>query len=325
MCGIAGWNLTEKPSLAFVLTLAAQIEERGRDSFGFYNGETKEVYKAKDAITARMRADRLQFLHGFFHTRHATTGAKSVENSHPYQIGDVLGAHNGVIHNDKAMDLKYNRNFAVDSMHIFAHISEGLATDELEGYGAIEYIRDGKYYVAATNHGSLEVALTDKGVVWASTSESIDAAICQAGYTLKHYYRIDQGSVYRVEPDAMYDTEHTFKMREHVYPKYTPAPAYFPSAKTGIIGDSSTMNQWERDLEREERLYEISAFHSDPDMPIPDGSPEFTHDWCHWCGKFAEVASMDDGSLGCLECIDLFDEMEDEDADKSEPEADLPF
>jgi hypothetical protein len=316
MCGLAGWNLTETPSKEFVLTLMSFIEDRGRDSYGFYNGETKEVYKGLGAITSKLPASKLLFKHGFFHTRHATTGATSVENSHPYQIGDVLGAHNGVIHNHKEMSEKYNRKFPVDSMHIFAHIAEGLDLKELEGYGAIEYTRNGEYFVGACNHGALEIALTDKGVIWSSTADSIDAAIFQGGLTLIHYFRVDNGAIYHVETDSLYDTDHTFKMREHFYP---PSAPYFPSASTTGIragddkarfgghpsGSSDTMQEWERAMEREEARYERTELGSD----VPD---IHSMDWCHWCGKFAECVSLDDGSVGCYECAELWDEMKDE-------------
>ena len=38
-----------------------------------------------------------------------------------------MGIHNGCITNHEALNIKYERKFEVDSMHIFAHIAEKKA------------------------------------------------------------------------------------------------------------------------------------------------------------------------------------------------------
>jgi hypothetical protein len=153
-------------------------------------------------------------LAGFLHTRHATHGSVIAENSHPFEIGDIVGAHNGVLSNHIELNTKHGRGFAVDSMHIFQHILDGLPLTDIQGYGAIEYFRDGAFFVGCCNGGALEVALTSIGVVWASTSEAIECACGQAGVELKHFYKVEQGKMYRIETDAMYTTDLTFAMSE---------------------------------------------------------------------------------------------------------------
>ena len=212
MCGIAGWNLTEKPGNEFFSTLAAAMQSRGEQAYGVYHGGM--ISKGIGPILEKLPASKMASLAGFLHTRHATHGDVIAANAHPFAMGNLVGAHNGVLSNHYELNLAHKRNFAVDSMHIFQHILDGLPMDDLKGYGAIEYFRDGAFYVGCCNDGSLEVALTSIGVVWASTADAIAGACGQAGVELKHFYKVEQGKLYRIESDAMYTTDLTFAMSE---------------------------------------------------------------------------------------------------------------
>jgi predicted glutamine amidotransferase len=212
MCGIAGWNLTEKPGNEFFSTLAATMQGRGEQAWGVFHAG--EINKGTGTILEGISAGRIASLAGFLHTRHATHGDVVASNSHPFEIGNLIGAHNGVLSNHKELNAKYSRSFDVDSMHIFQHITDGLSLEEIKGYGAIEFYRDGAFFVGCCNGGELEVALTNVGCIWASTRDAIDFALAQADLKLIHYYHVDAGELYRIEADGMYATNETFKMSE---------------------------------------------------------------------------------------------------------------
>jgi hypothetical protein len=251
VCGIAGWNLTEQPGNEFFSTLAAVMQSRGEQAYGVYHGGT--IVKGVGPILEKLPAAKMASLAGFLHTRHATHGDVIAANSHPFEMLDLVGAHNGVLSNHIELNTKHGRGFAVDSMHIFQHILDGLPLTDIKGYGAIEYFRDGAFFVGCCNGGALEVALTSIGVVWASTSEAIECACGQAGVELKHFYKVEQGKMYRIETDAMYTTDLTFAMSER--PKDAKG---WESYGNTADSKSAQENWWMTDKEEKEMDAEIT-------------------------------------------------------------------
>jgi hypothetical protein len=178
MCGIFGWQLNPKADqLSHIqralagLTLAESMETRGRDSFGaavWPESESPDsppfIFRRLGKITehgSSLFPELATASRVIAHTRAATVGKVSTENSHPFEIGDVIGVHNGMVHNYKDMNDKYKRNFDVDSMHIFAHLNDNLDLDELDVYGTIVFVRTSEkfanLYLAKSEYGSLEV------------------------------------------------------------------------------------------------------------------------------------------------------------------------
>ncbi len=203
MCGIYGWQLREGHEFTTAqkaimsLTLAENMAMRGRDSFGaaLWTPETenqlnlikhlgKITEKGADVFELSSRARS-----ALVHTRQATTGAVTIPNAHPFEIGDILGVHNGVVYNHDELIKKYDRKYEVDSQHIFSHISEGLPLNDITAYGAIVYARKSEQYkifrFAKTPNASFNVAriYTYKskssqdpnfsGIIWASTLTAI--------------------------------------------------------------------------------------------------------------------------------------------------------
>jgi glutamine---fructose-6-phosphate transaminase (isomerizing) len=106
MCGIVGY-LGKRDASPIILEGLRRLEYRGYDSAGIavVNGGSFDICKKKgkiDSGLARHLADRpLHGTIGLGHTRWATHGAPTDENSHPHldQSGRISVVHNGVIEN----------------------------------------------------------------------------------------------------------------------------------------------------------------------------------------------------------------------------------
>ena len=195
MCGIVACN-TATPALQFLVPGLRRLEYRGYDSIGV-------AVQARGTEVVRLRSvGRLAALErllaavgtadldgtGIGHTRWATHGVVSRENSHPHVdcAGDVHVVHNGIIEN--AEDLRAELSLGghrfrsdVDS-EIVAHLVEeeiaagaelgtavAKAASRLCGSWALGVLRRGHRVVIVTAHHSpLVVAQNDTGSVAAS-------------------------------------------------------------------------------------------------------------------------------------------------------------
>ncbi len=250
MCGIFGWqlsnNIKDNRILASIITsLAFANEKRGDHSYGWSN-EHGEIHK--DAVSI-LKAPLYKLFHqrqATVHTRFATQGTVSAANAHPFLIGNIIGSHNGVIYNHHRMNQLYQRNFPVDSQHIFAHISEQKPLSELTGYGAIQFfekdnpnrIKLVRFYGGSLSIYGIKQAGRETGVVWSSTEEAITEALTIAGVEgIK--YKVEMNRVYLVEKGGLYvlneelslgdrDDEYSYGYHGSTYP-YNYPKGYSPN------------------------------------------------------------------------------------------------
>ena len=254
MCGIAYISkLTPKNLDAFML-LCYEMQDRGEDSFGFTDGS--RVWRWDKTFTSVWQDTKsiLESLLGqdvsiIAHTRAASVGAVSVDNSHPFRVIDpedstrtVIGVHNGGISNYAALNTQYNRAFEVDSQHIFAHLAESKSTDDLNGYGTVvwneilqrETVVKFDYFVKF-NGGSIAVAQYQDArnnniIVLASTEDPI-VKVCEVMGVEPTFYTIKDEQRYEIKNGVLYiDGEmkfgHKFKVQNNhsyggTYEEYT--------------------------------------------------------------------------------------------------------
>jgi len=216
MCGIIGTPRIT-PSVQLMLPyLGIRMEERGRDSWGcassageyFKHGGplTKSWHEARERVAA--------WADGIFHCRGASPSSQgdrqSADLAHPFSFSapdgtSVVGVHNGYISNWKELNTKLNRNFPVDSMHIWAHRSEGRSWKEIEGWGNLLWWEsfDGvrKLNFTRFNTDALEVAQLEGGeYVLCSLQDPVRVIAQMFGNPVKNFLQVKEKHHYWFEP-----------------------------------------------------------------------------------------------------------------------------
>ena len=209
---------TITPAQLAVLTtnLANFNVYRGSDSWGRVGIEDNGHVNVKRGLgpLSDQAFELCNFYTLFAHTRAATNGDVVVKNAHPFRIGKIIGAHNGMIYNYLDLNQAYDRDFEVDSMHIFAHLNEKKHLDELIGYGAIEWIHQAntrRINLCKLLGGELSIygigdpKKTD-GIVWSSSFRHLQKALHSAGIRDYFRYEVRRDKVYQVFNGELFNT-----------------------------------------------------------------------------------------------------------------------
>lgn len=211
MCGLWGWQWkdnsapTKGQRRALMAELAGGMDQRGGQSWGVWtpNLVLRGMGKAKPHTH---RYDGV--FSGFGHSRWATHGANTIENTHPFIKDGTALSHNGVISNHRDLNSRYSRGHTVDSQHLLSHLLEAKPFTEIEAYGAICWTmpsEPGSIYMGTlATHGDLFIAQTDFGVVWASTEACVRAALKAAQMALKIKYVIQPGEAYFAKDGTLF-------------------------------------------------------------------------------------------------------------------------
>ena len=221
MCGIMGWSFNQNCTLtmrqrATMLQLAAfGADKRGGQSWGILTVDHAKpaISKGLGALVQRNFRKVARHPLGFAHSRFATKGGITVENCHPFEIGSIIGAHNGVLSNSWQLDTEFGDE-PVDSRHIFKAIDAGRDLKDLEGYGVIEFY-DRKYantiMLADIGRGSITLfALPhDEGYFWTSVKEDGELALEAVGADKGAVIlNLKKGRTYAIVPnEEVYETE----------------------------------------------------------------------------------------------------------------------
>ena len=133
MCGIIGYVGDEQKAMEVILDGLSKLEYRGYDSAGLAIIEDGKIFiekksgKLENLKQALEKKEEKAYI-GIGHTRWATHGNPTDENSHPHFSNDrkVAVVHNGIIENylelkEELIKEGYNFNSQTDS-EVVAHL-----------------------------------------------------------------------------------------------------------------------------------------------------------------------------------------------------------
>jgi len=143
MCGIIGY-IGKRPAFPILLSGLRRLEYRGYDSFGFFvldknkNFLLKKIGKISDFESEFSGGENIEGKAGIGHTRWATTGQVTEENTHPhYDCGhNIFLVHNGIIENYKELKEKLisegHKFYSETDTEVLAHLVEKYFDGNLE-------------------------------------------------------------------------------------------------------------------------------------------------------------------------------------------------
>ena len=153
------------------------------------------------------------------HNRAATRGAISTYNAHPYELDNIVGAHNGTLETSSALalDKMLDVEHPVDSMAIFEGIDRfGIVetAKELKGAWALVWYdkTDGTLNFLRNKERPMYYGWTKdfKILFWASEWEMLESAIKMSGKKYEMY--VERGTGYQFFP-MVEDTHYKFDVQ----------------------------------------------------------------------------------------------------------------
>lgn len=179
------------------------MEDRGKDAWGATNGvdEVRHIGRVTDSWQMP------DWCEGIFHTRAATHGDKDkLANTHPFRFGDVIGIHNGIVRSHTKLNTTYNRDFDVDSQHIFKHIADNLPMSEIEGYGAVVWYQQlnnsiGLHFTRFNTFDMHIFTLESGELVFCSLADPVERAVKMFGGHIHTKWKIEDNVHYGIGQD----------------------------------------------------------------------------------------------------------------------------
>jgi glucosamine--fructose-6-phosphate aminotransferase (isomerizing) len=207
MCGIVGYVGTENPKTILLKGLK-RLEYRGYDSAGVavINPSESQVVRSVGKVSnleQKLSQYRLEGTTGMAHTRWATHGRVSENNSHPHRAGLITLVHNGIIENFQQLKtevIENKRTLSSDTdTEILAHIidmevEKGFSLLEsltniiprLEGSYAllVNSLKESESLIGVSNRIPLWVAKENENIYLSSDALGL-SPFSQKGYCLR--------------------------------------------------------------------------------------------------------------------------------------------
>lgn len=217
-----------------IARLLLSIESRGRHATGIsvtdMHDEDTFVWKKANTASEVVKSDvwkslvdnritgSTMIVQG--HTRWAThNNAESDECAHPFRIGQIVGAHNGVISNWRALEddaIKQGVGelagvpWRVDSQAIFGWLNASKdatkVLDALDGYFALSWVRKRTLYLARSHGGTLHCAYIPqyKMLVWNSLAVNLRDVLAAFDFKPSEYTiaEVEANAVIRFSPNS---------------------------------------------------------------------------------------------------------------------------
>lgn len=203
MCGLVGFAGKSARARDIVTFMLILDSTRGVDGTGLYMTNFKEEELIKSCgdcynlINNKKYSAVTSFNNLYIgHNRASTKGKNSSMNSHPFDVGKIVGAHNGTL------QYFYNKGFDVDSEYLLDKIArlgaKEAVKDEEGAWALVWYNKEEKTLNFLRNkERPLVYALDeDKNLYWASEEWMIEA--------VKNKFKIEIGNIVPFSEDTQY-------------------------------------------------------------------------------------------------------------------------
>lgn len=240
MCGLAGWvglSLPDKERQEELLRLLLRkAQVRGTDSFGvaFARAGRMRVHRGLGPVSQWLSRDRARVARAarsnmvIGHTRAASRGAITLTNSHPFVVGEYVGAHNGTILNSASLMLgaRYVPRGETDSEEALAWLAtEGLGVEafrHLQGMFAmtIASLDASELIIAVDMRTPFAIARVGDAVIWHSLAVALETSLDAVGLRATveevkgRILRLPSGEVEELAPSSAAETREQVARKE---------------------------------------------------------------------------------------------------------------
>ena len=244
MCGLTGFARHPKgPDLKLCIDIFSDLlvknQKRGDHATGVaaVGGSKpfllKKACEAKRFVQSDPYAQRvLGLAHNttvlMGHTRHASHANRHEdEAAHPFHMGKVIGAHNGVVRNWRDIEKEVfakndgHEQWCNDSQAPFALLDKyedvTKATNFLDGWWALTWTRDRMLHLCRTSGVDLHAAYSGKlrTLFWSSELAHLKDTLKVYGLDGFDIWKINANTIYRYDP-TVFDEESTHGKKKDV-------------------------------------------------------------------------------------------------------------